>query len=176
MHTSRGHTNLVATNPGDARSVRVWRNGKRAALMAELQREEIVARIKQAREEVGMSQPEMGDALNVHWRTVQNYETVRVPFALLGRIAEVTGKTTEWLLHGETPNLLGALNGGGKELQKQVARIEAKLDWLIRQAGADPAEAVGSVIAAAEAAASDPRQPRSSAAKGRARKDPPAAA
>jgi hypothetical protein len=63
-------------------------------------------------------------------RTYQNYEYDRVPWGLMNQIAKTTGKTTEWLLHGEppaTPDLMGTLGGG----QSQLARIEAKLDAIM---------------------------------------------
>jgi transcriptional regulator with XRE-family HTH domain len=74
--------------------------------MAELDRAAISVRLKQAREEAGLTQPELGDALDPprHWRTIQNYEDPklgRVPWDALGQWARVTGKTKEWLLHGD---------------------------------------------------------------------------
>lgn len=75
-------------------------------LMAELDRAAICARIAQARTEAGLTQPELGEAMAppVHWRTVQTWESVkepRVPWARLNEIASLTGKSKEWLLHGE---------------------------------------------------------------------------
>jgi transcriptional regulator with XRE-family HTH domain len=116
-------TNRAATKIKGARSVR-------GLLMAELQREEIVNRIKQARLEAGLTQPELAELLEVAMRTYQNYEYDRVPWGLMNQIAKTTGKTTEWLLHGEppaTPDLMGTLGGG----RSQLARIEAKLDALM---------------------------------------------
>jgi len=75
-----------------------------AHLMAELERAAISARIKQARTEAGMTQPELADAVSVHWRTVQQWESgsaKTIPFDRLGEIAAVTATTKTWLLHGE---------------------------------------------------------------------------
>jgi transcriptional regulator with XRE-family HTH domain len=72
--------------------------------MAELERAGIARRIRQARNEAGLSQPEMAEAIGVIARTYQNYESVkdpRVPWGLMNQIAAVTGKTTEWLIHGD---------------------------------------------------------------------------
>lgn len=88
--------NRTVTRKSNARNVR-------AVLMAEIQREEIPKRIKQAREEAGLTQAEMADAINVGGRTYQNYESNRIPWGALNNIAEVTGKQTEWLIHGAAP-------------------------------------------------------------------------
>lgn len=68
--------------------------------MAELQKAEITARIKQARKEAGLTQPELAELLDVTPRTYQNYESTRVPWSLIAKIAEATGTSTRWLLHG----------------------------------------------------------------------------
>jgi len=124
---------LTTTKPGGARSVR-------DALMAELQREEITARIKQARKEAGLSQPEMAEALNVIPRTYQNYEYGRVPWGLINDIARVTGRGSEWLLHGDAPDLMNTMRPDGPSVA-QLDRIEAKLDAVLHaladQAGLD---------------------------------------
>lgn len=120
-------TKYATTRKGHARTVRL-------ALMSELQREEITARIKQARNEAGLTQPEIADLLDVAPRTYQNYEADRVPWGLINDIAKITGKTAQWLLHGETPDVLG----GFAAPSVQLDRIEAKIDVLLkRSAGED---------------------------------------
>lgn len=114
--------NRSMTDKADAHNVRVdvFRNQMRALSrrereaitqeldrqnVAELERSAIARRIKQARKEAGLSQPEMADALGVIPRTYQNYESVkepRVPWQSMNDIAKITGKSTEWLLHGDT--------------------------------------------------------------------------
>ena len=74
--------------------------------MGELDRASICARIQEARERAGLTQPELAEALDppVHWRTVQTWESVkdpRVPWDRLDEIARITGVTKEWLLHGD---------------------------------------------------------------------------
>jgi transcriptional regulator with XRE-family HTH domain len=76
------------------------------ALAVALDRLEIKRRIAEARDEAGLTQEELGDALSppVHFRTVQTWESLRndnVPFKRIAQIAMVTGKSSEWLLHGE---------------------------------------------------------------------------
>jgi transcriptional regulator with XRE-family HTH domain len=93
--------------------------------MAELERKAITARIQQARKEVGLTQPEMYEALHVHERTYQNYESQkhpRVPWGLLDQIATITGKSTKWLIHGD--DAAGG-DANGTPTQAQLDRIEA---------------------------------------------------
>jgi transcriptional regulator with XRE-family HTH domain len=77
-------------------------------LAQRIERLQVKARIAEVRKRAGLTQPELGDALAppVHWRTIQDWESQRndtVPFRHLESIAEVTGTTTAWLLHGEEP-------------------------------------------------------------------------
>ena len=67
---------------------------------AYLQRE-ICARIKQARMEGGFTQQEMADLLNMSMRGYQNYESDRVPWRELDKIADLTGRAQVWFLRGD---------------------------------------------------------------------------
>lgn len=102
--------------------------------MAELQELEIVKRIEQARIETGISQDDMADLLQVASRTYWNYENTRVPYKLMGRISEVTGRSLQWLLHGEDdvePSM---------QVMLKLAEIDSKLDRIL---GHDtPADAI----------------------------------
>lgn len=106
--------------------------------MADLQQQEICARIKEARTEAGLTQEAMAEALHIRHRTYWNYEDSRppedggkgkVPYKLLGKIAKLTGKSTEWLLHGvDHPD------------EDQLAALDRKLDMvleLLSQANAE---------------------------------------
>lgn len=75
---------------------------------------EICARIVRARELAGLTQPELANLIGVTERTVRNYESGRVPWGLLNKIADVTGTTRTWLVDGPS----------------QLDRIEAKIDQL----------------------------------------------
>lgn len=92
--------------------------------MAELQRAEITARIRQARMEAGLTQPEMAQLLDVGQRAYQNYESERVPWDLMGRIADVTGRSLRWLLHGEDED------EPSMEVMQRLAAIQQRLDSL----------------------------------------------
>jgi transcriptional regulator with XRE-family HTH domain len=137
--------------------------------MAELERAAIASRIKEARKEAGLSQPEMAAALDVIPRTYQNYESVsnpRTPWGLLNQIATVTGKTTEWLIHGErqsAPRLVDTLNGNSRS---QLDRLEKKVDAIldhfgVRPRGADPAETLAQAATRASQLAREGRDRRS---------------
>lgn len=75
-----------------------------AALMAELSRAGIAQRIATARDQAGLTQNELADAMHVHYRTVQDWESPKkqaTPFDRLDELAAVTGVTKVWILHGE---------------------------------------------------------------------------
>jgi transcriptional regulator with XRE-family HTH domain len=111
--------------------------------MAELQKADITARIREARIESGLTQPEMAELLDVGSRTYQNYESDRVPWGLLGRIADATGRSVPWLLHGrEEPPIEG------------LADLERKLDKLLLHFGLD-VETISGTVEAFEAETDD---------------------
>jgi transcriptional regulator with XRE-family HTH domain len=102
-----------------------------ALVMDELQEAEISARIKQARKEAGLTQTEFAELLEVIPRTVQNYESGRVPYPRMKQIADITGKSIRWLLHGT-----GADPGVESALIERMDAFEARLaglDDLLRQ-------------------------------------------
>lgn len=158
--------------------------------MAELERAGIARRIKQARKEAGLSQPEMADAIGVISRTYQNYESLkdpRTPWGSMNDIAKITGKSTEWLIHGErpTPDLLGEASGRDEILQllasqekilkmltEAVGQLTALLGQLpveqiraltdLAQRQADAAEAEAKTLAARSSAAAGKHRRRAS--------------
>jgi len=93
--------------------------------MAELQKAEISARIRQSRLEAGLTQPEMAELLDVTLRTYQNYEGDRVPWALMGRISDITGQSLRWLLHGETDTEPAV------EVLQRLESLEMKVDRVL---------------------------------------------
>jgi transcriptional regulator with XRE-family HTH domain len=78
---------------------------------------DICARIKKARIEAGFTQQEAADTLGVTMRAYQNYESVRVPFRSLSRMAEVFAVPESWLLHGEREEAEGELESIALRLQ-----------------------------------------------------------
>lgn len=115
-----------------------------AGLMAELDRAEIKARLKQAREEAGLTQPELADALELHWRSVQNYESKSgpVPWNLLGRWAATTGRPHDWILHGDAAPVsseeLNQLRADLADVKESLERVEALLQERVRAAQESP--------------------------------------
>jgi transcriptional regulator with XRE-family HTH domain len=114
--------------------------------MAELQEAEIVERIRQARKEAGLTQPEMADLLDVSMRAYQNYEADRVPYKLMGKISDITGKSLRWLLHGEEEP------GLSPELMHHLSLMEARILEELRagrQSALPPEEALEAELAEA---------------------------
>lgn len=115
--------------------------------MEELDRAAICRRIAEAREKAGLTQEELADAVapSVHWRTVQIWERGErnkkgehrwtVPWKRLGQIAELTGSTKEWLIHGDQ------LAADDPALAGRVERIEQLLEVLVARLA--PGEELG---------------------------------
>jgi transcriptional regulator with XRE-family HTH domain len=60
-------------------------------------------RIKQARQEAGLTQDELADLVGVGMRQIQYYEAGESdPYRKINKIAEVTNANAGWLLHGPT--------------------------------------------------------------------------
>lgn len=72
-------------------------------LVAQLEAEAIGLRIRQARDEAGMTQEELADvARGFSKRSLQDYEAgVTIPYKHMQEIAAITGKEVEWILHGD---------------------------------------------------------------------------
>lgn len=108
--------------------------------MAELQKAEITARIRQARKEAGLTQPEMAKLLEVAIRTYQNYEDDRVPWDLMGRLSDVTGRSLRWLLHGEDDA------EPSQQVMLRLDRLDRKLDKLLARDTADDPETLTDIV------------------------------
>lgn len=133
--------NAATTNRLDTRR---FRGGDYvAALMAELDKAAISERLQRARRDAGLTQQEMADAMHLHKRSVEDYESVKnatVPFDRLDEWARICGTSKEWLLHGrdlqepvpETQGDLAALRAEVQDVQEQLGRIED----LVRQLAA----------------------------------------
>jgi transcriptional regulator with XRE-family HTH domain len=78
------------------------RNLRTLLLLEVFAPEELGHRIKTAREQAGLTQDDLADVIGLSMRQVQNLEAgVSKPFKHVKQIAEATGKSVEWLLHGE---------------------------------------------------------------------------
>lgn len=94
----------AARNPGSATKTRNLRRLLHA-YMEEAAKSDLAGvgdRIRQARQEAGLTQDELSDLIGVGMRQVQYYESGESnPYRTLRRIAEATGKSVGWLLHGD---------------------------------------------------------------------------
>lgn len=86
----------------------------------------ICARIKQARVEAGLGHREFAERIGVSGRAIYNYESNRVPWKLIDRIAAVTPRTSEWLLHGDD-----GMNPDLARVERRLDRIEGLLADLV---------------------------------------------
>lgn len=123
-------------------------------LMDQVRRVQIAERIKQAREDADLTQRELADLLQVHPRTVQNWEAHKDPITAhdrLGDVATFTGVSVEWLLFGDrqqqveslTPDLLQsaasalelltALADTAVRVEKRLGRIEKAIVGLVAE-------------------------------------------
>lgn len=103
--------------------------------MAQIEERMVRARIKQARKEAGLTQQQLAELLEVIPRSVQNYEDPgdngRTPWGKINAIAKATGRTSEWILHGDE------VVASPLELQQQLDRVEGKLDELLSAVGGE---------------------------------------
>jgi transcriptional regulator with XRE-family HTH domain len=105
-------------------------------------------RIKQARQEAGLTQDDLAELVGVGMRQIQYYEAGDSdPYRKINKIAEVTNQSVGWLLHGDPvtgsdvadqgippdlESLLLRLEGGLLDLLKGQAEILerlGKLQW-----------------------------------------------
>jgi transcriptional regulator with XRE-family HTH domain len=127
----RLHTSPAAKNLRNMRTFRA--DGYLAQLMGELDRAAISLRLAQARDEAGFTQPEMAELLIVHFRSIQNYESPKkhvLPFDRLDEWAKITGRTKEWLLHGDDPIVMG--DDRLEAIEEELRRITSELAALRR--------------------------------------------
>lgn len=130
----------------------------------------------------------MAELLDVAMRTYQNYESHRIPWGQINRIAKITGKSPEWLLHGEPMKTLGSIQNSVQstqldQIEAGVHALHEKLDRLLDAVGAKPsggdlAEQMQRMTEQVEAALSPLAQPDAESAspadQSRRKRRPPA--
>ena len=135
--------------------------------MADLER---ASRLRALREERGLGQQALADAQNISLRAYQRQEqTGGIKAENAKALADFYEVDLKWLLHGDTPDLVGSFNGDG-DMQAQLDRIERLLKTLAARLGVDPAdlevESLVSLLPGEEAKPSrGQRSPRRAAAK-----------
>jgi transcriptional regulator with XRE-family HTH domain len=106
------------------------------------------ARIQEARLEAGLTQDELSDLVGVGMRQIQYYESGESnPYRTLRRIADATGRSVGWFLHGDAPTelvaedlsqRLEAVAAGQARVQAELAEQRVLLDEILRRLPADP--------------------------------------
>lgn len=119
-------------------------------LVAQLEPEAIMGRIRQARIEAEFTQQELADLIDRHKRTIENYENTRVPeWKELAKIAKVLDRDVEWFLYGDEAR--------GQLVDEQLAEINRKLDLILSRLGSTaktaPASAPAELAEGAKSAA-----------------------
>jgi transcriptional regulator with XRE-family HTH domain len=119
-------------------------DGYLAQLMGELDRAAISLRLAQARAEVALTQSEMAELLTAHLRSIQNYESPKkhvIPFDRLEQWAQITGRTKEWLLHGDQPRIVA--DDRLQAIEERLERLEAgllRVEQILRELATDVAK------------------------------------
>lgn len=96
-----------------------------------LDRPGISRRLRQAREQQGLTREEMAELLKVHIRSMDGYENPKahtLPFDRMAEISEITGVSLSWLLHGdEGPEqvLYETLENVARVMENLTERVEA---------------------------------------------------
>jgi transcriptional regulator with XRE-family HTH domain len=95
-------------------------------LVSDLHPQLISDRIRQAREEAGLTQQELADLLGFHKRTIENYEHGRVPWRELSRLARTLDKSVEWFLRGDDVSHVRAEDVAARldQVEAQLSRLE----------------------------------------------------
>lgn len=122
-------------------------------------------RIREARQEAGLTQDELSDLIGVGMRQIQYYESGESnPYRTLRRIAEATDRTVGWLLHGDPT--IGPGEDAAEAAASLARRLEAiaenQAEVLANQEAAKPvlAEIRDSLAKLVEAARTDPTRTR----------------
>lgn len=94
--------NFPATQKLAATNTRAFRS---FLLVAQFEAREIGARIRQARDEQGMTQEELAALASFSKRSLQTYEAGQtIPYKHLREIGRLLGKPSEWFLYGDEAN------------------------------------------------------------------------
>lgn len=110
------------------------RNFRTLLLLSVFVPQEIGGRLRDARDELGLTQEELADLVGVSTRSWQGYEAGDVvPYRHMAKIADITRKSVAWLIHGDTdepvrdPEWMAPLR---EELSTEIARLRGLNDDL----------------------------------------------
>jgi transcriptional regulator with XRE-family HTH domain len=93
-----------------------------------LEEEAIRTRIRQARDDAGLTQEQSADLHEVHKRTIENWENRHVPWDRIKDIARNYGVTEEWLLHGDAMQPSDVSVSERQELLTEIRELRALLE------------------------------------------------
>lgn len=122
----------VSRNQGSATKTRKLRTLLLAAMEEAVRNnpEGVGRRIAQARREMGLTQDELADLVGVKMCQIQYYEAGQSnPYRKIREIAEATGKSVGWLMHGDTiteaaaEEVASQLEGLGRHQEELAATI-----------------------------------------------------
>lgn len=92
-------------------------------------------RIAKAREEAGLRQEDLADMIERSTRTVQSYEAgTSSPYRKIREISAVTGRSVEWLLHGDPQDDPPPKDLAGQGLALVLDRLESLEAAVAKQA------------------------------------------
>jgi transcriptional regulator with XRE-family HTH domain len=101
--------------------------------MAEIDPKQVGERIAFARKAAGLGQAEFASAIGVALRSVQNYESGRVPWKLLQKIADETSVEKDWILYGDA-EVSSVIDGEAADgIQDRLATVEDLLREILRR-------------------------------------------
>lgn len=107
------------------------RNLQTLLLVSVFEPDVIGERIAAARREAGLTQEELADAIGVSTRSLQGFELgERIPYRYMEKIATVTRREWEWLLHGATSSPVaepGAVVARLDEILERLDSLEQRL-------------------------------------------------
>lgn len=130
-------------------------------LMAELDRAAISTRIRHARRKAGFrNRQQLADVMQVHWRTIEDWENPKhqnVPWDRMEELAGVLNVDKKWLLHGDPEPRTST--AGDDRLESIVVRLES-LEAQVAQSVKLTKEALRLLRAAPPQAGAAPRARR----------------
>lgn len=104
-----------------------------------IEEEAVRARIRQARDEQGLTQANLADLMDVSKSTVEKWENSHLPpYRKIPRLAKVLNKTEDWILYGDevvSPSEAAAIRDEMRGIRSELAEVRQLLAQLVRGEG-----------------------------------------
>lgn len=98
-------------------------------LVSQFEAAEIGSRIRQARDEKGLTQDELAAMCSFSKRSLSDYENgVTIPYKHLQELGRVLGKEPSWFLHGDAKEPEPGLREEVRALRQELERLLRRLD------------------------------------------------